>query len=485
MSLSNLYFKNCFSELTEEQKAAIDSISVEDEVVDKSCARDVNTCGTTVEELFDEYALYDPQRGLYRSWGDIIFPWDIDVSVRSNLNYSLTDDKWKIAKYAALYAYFDGDRVLYIEDDGYKVCLYEANQDIVAIAGPLDKTKWDQVCCIELSEPFGLPTLEELEERCHYYDLEFFWKKWKNYSGEWEDNFFEQAISTCNTAGVSTAEFIERLKERESEYECASDKSSDRWLEARVRKENFYERGDCVLVKGVCEDTVCVYLATQDIPATESNFNELKQFKSRLKPSSETTSYTVTVQSVVDGNRYFIDGSQQSTLNLREGQTYRFRQDDSSNANHPIRFSTTPNGTHGGGAEFTQGVTIVGTAGSTGAYTEITVPEGAPTLYYYCVNHSLMGGTANTLGLLLWERLYCLQTGRNKCLEPQRKRDLPNYQLVEIGSLGHYVEQPIPYYNLEGKYICEEDNIETLNERLECTEPRVLTDEEIDQLDPP
>ena len=28
--------------------------------------------------------------------------------------------------------------------------------------------------------------------------------------------------------------------------------------------------------------------------------------------------------------------------------------------------------------------------------TQITVASGAPTLYYYCTNHSGMGGTANT-----------------------------------------------------------------------------------------
>ena len=39
---------------------------------------------------------------------------------------------------------------------------------------------------------------------------------------------------------------------------------------------------------------------------------------------------------------------------------------------------------------------IVGTPGTAGAYTQITVASGAPTLYYYCTNHSGMGGQANT-----------------------------------------------------------------------------------------
>tara|TARA_R110000824_G_scaffold105121_2_gene248917 strand:- start:2510 stop:3733 length:1224 start_codon:yes stop_codon:yes gene_type:complete len=111
---------------------------------------------------------------------------------------------------------------------------------------------------------------------------------------------------------------------------------------------------------------------------------------------ASTVTKVVTVQSVSSANKYFIDGVQQQTQELFEGNTYYFDQSDSSNNGHPLRFSTTSNGTHGGGSEYTTGVTTYGTPGSSGAYTLITVADKAPTLYYYCTNHSGMGGTANT-----------------------------------------------------------------------------------------
>ena len=103
-----------------------------------------------------------------------------------------------------------------------------------------------------------------------------------------------------------------------------------------------------------------------------------------------TTTYTVTVQNVNGDNKYFIDGVQQPTLNLSEGNTYIFNW--SAATTHPVRFSTTSDGTHGGGTEYTIGVV----EDDPGYKTTITVAVGAPTLYYYCQNHPNMGGQINT-----------------------------------------------------------------------------------------
>ena len=95
----------------------------------------------------------------------------------------------------------------------------------------------------------------------------------------------------------------------------------------------------------------------------------------------------VTVASYVGSNRFHINGVPQQTLELVEGNTYVFDYP----SGHPFKFSTTSDGTHSGGSEYTTGVTH-----NSSTQVTITVASGAPTLYYYCSSHSGMGGTANT-----------------------------------------------------------------------------------------
>jgi hypothetical protein len=106
--------------------------------------------------------------------------------------------------------------------------------------------------------------------------------------------------------------------------------------------------------------------------------------------AAKADAYSIATVTAVGGN-FYIDGVQQVTLSFEPGRTYRFDQADSSNSSHPLRFSTTSDGTHGGGSEYTTGVTTNGTAGSAGAYVQIAITNATPTLYYYCVNHGGMG----------------------------------------------------------------------------------------------
>ena len=130
---------------------------------------------------------------------------------------------------------------------------------------------------------------------------------------------------------------------------------------------------------------------------TNASSNTYASWNWKAAGTAPTKTYTVKVVSD-SGNKYRFDDFSTSavTLELSEGGTYTFDQSDSSNSGHPLRFSTTSDGTHNSGTEYTTGVTTTGTPGSSGAKTVITVASSAPTLYYYCTNHSGMGGQANT-----------------------------------------------------------------------------------------
>jgi len=101
-------------------------------------------------------------------------------------------------------------------------------------------------------------------------------------------------------------------------------------------------------------------------------------------------------------NKYKINGVFSPYLKLIPGITYRFDQSDSSNSGHPFRFYLDENKN----TSYTTGVTTNGTAGSSGAYTEIVVTHSTPpVLHYQCSAHGLMGWAAfvNTSNLTAFD----------------------------------------------------------------------------------
>ena len=106
--------------------------------------------------------------------------------------------------------------------------------------------------------------------------------------------------------------------------------------------------------------------------------------------SGETISYTVTVISTANGNKYFIDGEQQKALTFEVGNTYEFDL-SAVPGSHPFLLSTAADGRHGGGSPYTEGVTTVGNK------LVIEVTESTPNLSYYCDNHPGMGASASVI----------------------------------------------------------------------------------------
>jgi len=134
------------------------------------------------------------------------------------------------------------------------------------------------------------------------------------------------------------------------------------------------------------------YMQSMDIAITNGNHFEVGEIIEQTI-DQDTTAVTYTVTSI--GGAFYLDNVQQPSKVLSIGSTVTFDLSDASNSTHIFKLSTTENGTWSGGEEYTTGVTITGTPGQAGAKLVINVTSSTATpLYYYCPNHSGMGGSA-------------------------------------------------------------------------------------------
>ena len=113
-------------------------------------------------------------------------------------------------------------------------------------------------------------------------------------------------------------------------------------------------------------------------------------------PPTSTATYAVTVASSVFNIDTGSGAQAQPALTLVAGGTYKFDTSDSTNATHTFKFSITSDGSHNSGTEYTTNVTTSGSPGSANAYTQISIKNDTPALYYYCSVHASMGGSAAT-----------------------------------------------------------------------------------------
>ena len=147
---------------------------------------------------------------------------------------------------------------------------------------------------------------------------------------------------------------------------------------------------DVVNVSNTTSNTV-QFTNTVTSLVTSGNVVVSGNVTSTVSVTSNAATLGTTKEFVVtaSGGVYYIDGVQQDSLELHEHQTYLFDLTGPSST-HPFRLSTTSDGTHGGGSEYTTGTDYTSVAN----HLKFTVPPGAPsTLYYYCTIHSGMGGS--------------------------------------------------------------------------------------------
>ena len=179
------------------------------------------------------------------------------------------------------------------------------------------------------------------------------------------------------------------------------------------------------------------------------NINVINSFASAHVLHGARTGVAKVTHKVVTASsgEYFIDGVQNKTLQLDIGTTYDF----SFPTGHPFKFSTTSDGTHNSGTEYTTGVTQ-----GTGETRLVTSGSTPTTLYYYCSIHSGMGGkielyaTNHKTSLNITNKDYDWFVSENERRPSDQGKVIqiytPSEESLVLEDGGLILDEPIPNY---------------------------------------
>lgn len=135
-------FTGC--ELTTAQSEALTAVGITS-VSDISCTSgSLNTCGLDANTIIGLYGLYDPDKGDYYEWQSIGSTW------------SLSEYNWSEVVYIAPFSYENGDFSVLVEDEGYRVVVYESAEDIPIFPGLFNPSQWNKFCEVTISAPINV-----------------------------------------------------------------------------------------------------------------------------------------------------------------------------------------------------------------------------------------------------------------------------------------------------------------------------------------
>ena len=131
-------------------------------------------------------------------------------------------------------------------------------------------------------------------------------------------------------------------------------------------------------------------------------FTESENISGGTSNASATLGFSTASDAVIN-NKYLLSLTQgsghilETSVSIRKDRLYKFDLSDSSNNNYPLKFSADEaEGTNGDptpGTEYTAGVSKVGTAGTSGAYTSIAVTESTEINLFAYADGSPAGST--------------------------------------------------------------------------------------------
>lgn len=158
---SRVYSGGC---LTPGQITALEFAGIDEQDIVNNRCRVNNTCGRSVKDILadPDLTLYDPQKKFYTTWGNSAVPWSDESD----------DPRWGFASFVAVYSYAQGTKIAYLGNNGHRLYIYQALENVEVLPGDLDLTKWVELCYIDSHEQIIINSYDYLVNKYPYFNAQ-------------------------------------------------------------------------------------------------------------------------------------------------------------------------------------------------------------------------------------------------------------------------------------------------------------------------